>query len=76
MSSHELLETALRVLVACISGQAPASADEETLRSEYFTFGGLPIDELACQIVNDLGGRALPKRAMPGTDEQPDKRVA
>ena len=50
MSSHELLETALRVLVACISGQAPASADEETLRS----LGKPAIKEMLPQQIGEI----------------------
>lgn len=76
MSSHELLETALRVLVAWTGGNAPTSGDAEALLREYPASRGLPLDELACRIVHDLGARPLPKPVAPEKDGPEASKVA
>jgi hypothetical protein len=59
MSPKELVETALRVLAAWTDGRKPAPADLNTLREEFPSSAHLPDDDLACQVIHDLSGRAL-----------------
>jgi hypothetical protein len=66
MNSRELVETALHVLTAWTQGRKPASTDVKTLRGEFPASAGLPVDELACQVIRDLAGRAFPKSEQPG----------
>jgi hypothetical protein len=49
----------LRVLVAWNDGRTPASSDLETLRGAFPSSSHLPDDELACQVIHDLSGRAF-----------------
>ncbi len=56
MSSKDLVETALRVLVAWNDGQKPASPDVNILRRAFPSSAHWPIDELACQVIRDLSG--------------------
>jgi hypothetical protein len=63
----ELVETALRVLVAWNDGRRPASADLDVLKEAFPSSAKLPDDELACQVIHDLSGRAFPERAQTGT---------
>ena len=59
MSSKELVETALRVLVAWTQGHDVASADVEILRRAFPSSAHLPEDELACQVIHDLSAIAF-----------------
>jgi hypothetical protein len=59
MSSKELVETALHVLVAWTQGQEPVLADIEILRNAFPSSAHLPADDLACQVIHDLNGTAL-----------------
>jgi hypothetical protein len=63
MSPRELVETALRVLAAWTDGRKPASADLNTLKEAFPSSAHLPDDELACQVIHDLSGRAFRKPA-------------
>jgi hypothetical protein len=63
MSPNELVETALRVLVAWTHGCNPASADLDILKKVFPSSANLPDDELACQVIHDLSGRAFRKPA-------------
>jgi hypothetical protein len=59
MSPLELVQTALRVLVAWNQGREPAIADVEVLTRAFPSSAHLPQDELACQVIHDLSGRAF-----------------
>ena len=59
MNPRELVETALRVLSAWTAGRKPAPADVEALKRAYPSSAHLPDDDLACQVIHDLSGRAL-----------------
>jgi len=61
MTSVELVETALHVLVAWNDGRKPAPADVEILKQAFPASAHLPVDELACQIIHELSGRILPE---------------
>jgi hypothetical protein len=63
MNPKELVEIALRVLAAWTNGRKPASADIEALKEAFPSSAHLPDDELACQVIHDLGGRAFGKPA-------------
>jgi hypothetical protein len=76
MSPQELVEIALHVLVAWAHGHAPTSADVDILRREFPSSSDLPADELACQIIHDLSGRAFPKSEQPRTHVNTAARVA
>ena len=67
MSSKELVETALHVLVAWNDGREPAPADVDILKKAFPTWAHLPIDELCCQIIHDLSGRELREPAQERT---------
>ena len=51
MNSRELVETALRVLVAWNDGRRPAPADLDVLKEAFPSSAHLADDELACQII-------------------------
>ncbi len=57
--AKELVETALRVLVAWNSAERPASADLNTLRVAFPYAAHLPDDELACRAIHELSGIAF-----------------
>jgi hypothetical protein len=59
MNSKELVETALRVLVAWSDGRQSALADMNILKVAFPSSAHLPDDELACQVIHDLSGRIL-----------------
>ena len=59
MDPRELVETALHVLTAWADGRKPASADVEALKQAFPSSAHLPDDDLACQVIHDLSGRAL-----------------
>ena len=63
MNPKELVETALRVLAAWTDGRKPASADVESLKRAFPSSAHLPDDDLACQVIHDLGGTAFGKPA-------------
>jgi hypothetical protein len=63
MNPRELVEAALRVLVAWNKGRKPASADLDVLRKTYPRSAHLPDDELACQIIHHLNRTACPESA-------------
>ena len=76
MSSIELVEMALHVLVEWIDGRKPVSADLDILRSAFPSSAGLPADELACQMIHDLCGRTLMEEGQPSVEETGSARVA
>ena len=61
MNPKELVEVALRVLAAWTDGRKPASTDLDILKEAFPSSANLPDDELACQVVHDLSGRAFGK---------------
>ena len=67
MSPKELVETALRILTAWTDGRKPASADLNTLKEAFPSSAHLPDDDLACQVIHDLSGRAFGKTAQVET---------
>jgi hypothetical protein len=67
MSPKELLETALRVLAAWTDGRKPAPADLNTLKEAFPSSAHPPDDDLACQVIHDLSGRAFVKPAQVET---------
>lgn len=52
MDSKELLETALRVLVAWNHRREPAPADLEVLRRALPECANIPADDLACLVIH------------------------
>jgi hypothetical protein len=58
MTSREIVKTALHVLVAWMNGREPASADIAVLQNAVPSSAHLPPDELACQVIRYLSGRA------------------
>jgi hypothetical protein len=66
MSPEELVEIALRVLVAWNHGRKPAPADLNTLKEALPSSAHLPDDDLACQVIH-LSGRAFGKPAQVET---------
>jgi hypothetical protein len=69
MSSKQLVETALRVLVAWSNRRTPDPADVLVLKAESPTSFQLPADELACEVINGLIAKPLPEAA-PGTSDR------
>jgi hypothetical protein len=67
MDPRELVETALRVLAAWNGGRKPSPADLHTLKEAFPSSAHLPDDDLACQVIHDLSGRALGKPAQVET---------
>jgi hypothetical protein len=67
MNPRELVETALRVLSAWTAGRKPAPADVEALKEAFPSSAHLPADDLACQVIHALSGRALGKPAQVET---------
>jgi hypothetical protein len=67
MSPKELVETALRVLAAWTDGRKLAPADLNTLKQAFPSSAHLPDDDLACQVIHDLSGRAFGKPAQDET---------
>ena len=63
MNPKELVETALRVLAAWTDGRKPATADLDTLKEAFPSAAHRPDDDLACQVIHDLSGRAFGKPA-------------
>jgi hypothetical protein len=67
MNPRELVETALRILTAWTVGRKPVSADLNTFKEAFPSWAHLLDDELACQVIHDLGGRASGKPAQVET---------
>ena len=59
MDAKLLVETALRVLVAWNDGRKPVPIDLELLKTAFPSSAHLPADDLACQVIHDLSGRAF-----------------
>jgi hypothetical protein len=55
MSSKELVETALHVLVAWNDRRTPAPADLAALRNALPSHADLPPDDLACAVIHTFG---------------------
>ncbi len=73
-SSKQLVETALHVLVAWNGGSDPARDDIEILKTAFPASAHLPIDELACQVIHDLSGRAFREAEQsPGPEHRMDE---
>ncbi len=60
-SDKELVDSALRILVAWTNGRKPAPADVAVLRDAFPSCSQMADDDLACQVVHDLSGRVFPK---------------
>ena len=67
MNPKKMVETALRVLAAWTDGRKPASADLNTLKQAFPSSAHLPADDLACQVIHDLNGKAFGKPAQVET---------
>ena len=67
MNPRELVEAALRVLAAWTDGRKPATADLDTLKEAFPSAAHRPDDDLACQVIHDLSGRAFVKPAQVET---------
>jgi hypothetical protein len=76
MSPKELVETALRVLAAWTDGRKPALTDVNTLKEAFPSSAHLPDDDLACQVIHDLGGRAFAKTVQAETSSSDMDEVA
>ena len=61
IEARQWLELALRVLTACNERRRPAMSDIACLEAAYPTLAHLPVDELACQAVDDLTPRVFPR---------------
>ena len=72
----ELVETALRVLVAWNAGKPPAPADLEMLKHWFPSSAFLPADELACQVIHDLCGKTPLERGLDRQNDPPRSEVA
>jgi len=76
MGSNELLETALHVLVAWNGGNEPDPVDVDILRNAVPFPADMPIDELACQIIHQEGGRLLEESEQErNAQRSPDKKI-
>jgi hypothetical protein len=53
-SEKQIVEIALRVLVAWTSGMEPASEDVGVVQNARPSMAQRPVDEIACQIIHDL----------------------
>jgi len=74
VSDRDLVETALRVLVAWNAGNQPSPADVVILRVAFPSIAHYPEDDLACRVIHDLSGRLLPEvesedQVLPGSDK-------
>ncbi len=74
MNPKELVETALRVLVAWNDGRVPSTADLEILRLAFPNHAALPSDDLACQVINSLAGRNF--EGETGSAGSPQQKIA
>jgi hypothetical protein len=70
-TSRELVETALRVLVAWNSWCEPSPLDTTTLKRAFPAWNHLPADELACKTFNALRDFAFPQQnGEPNTNDK------
>ena len=74
--AKELIETALRVLVAWVDGREPAAADINILKTARAGMAHLPPDELACRVIHDLNTVRLREAERRRVDECKVERVA
>ncbi len=74
-SDLELVESALRILVAWTKGRKPEPSDVLVLREAFPSLAEVPNDELACQVVHDLSSRVSPKHEQT-SQPQIGKQVA
>ena len=72
MTPKELVETALHVLVAWNEGSKPDPGEVEILKTAFPSSAHLPVDDLACQIIHDLNGRAFQG---PQSGHKPHSRI-
>jgi hypothetical protein len=61
MAPAELVETALRVLVAWNSGRRPDPLDVFSLKKAFPALANAADDALACQVIHDLSSVAFPR---------------
>jgi len=76
MSSEELVETALHVLVAWTGGRKPVPADVNILRTAFPSLSRLPVDDLACYAIHHLSGRISTESGRIGVGKSDIARVA
>ena len=79
MTPKELVETALHVLVAWNEGSKPDPGEVEILNTAFPSSSHLPVDDLACQVIYDLSGRAFTEsefEAEPPSRITPPKKLA
>jgi hypothetical protein len=69
MAPKDLVETALRVLVAWNEGARRDEVDLKVLKDAFPSSAHLPDDELACQVIHDLSGRIFPERERRGGEQ-------
>jgi len=77
MTTKELVETALRVLVAWNSGDELDPREVELLKAGFPSSAHLPLDELACQVIHDFSRTVFREeesdRKPPSTSTPPSK---
>jgi hypothetical protein len=73
MSSKELVETALRVLVAWTDGRKPLPADVNKLQTAFPSLAHLSADNLAVSVVHHLSGRVLREPGQNGETTKPGR---
>jgi hypothetical protein len=76
MSSKKLVETALNVLVAWMDGRKPVPADVKILRTAFPSLSQLPLDDLACYVIHNLGGRKFKESGLIVVEKPDTTRVA
>ena len=74
--AKQLVETALRVLVAWMDGREPAAADFNILKTARPEMVHVPPDELACRVIHDLNTVRLDEAERHRLDECKVDRVA
>jgi len=74
--AKQLVETALRVLVAWVDGREPPAADINMLKTVRPGMAYLPPDELACQVIHDLNTVRLNDAEQHRVDDCNVERVA
>jgi hypothetical protein len=74
--AKQLVETALRVLVAWVDGREPPAADINMLKTARPGMAYLPPDELACQVIHDLNVVRFDEAERHGLDDCKVGRVA
>ena len=79
MTPKELVEIALHVLVAWNEGSKPDPGEVEILKTASPSSAHLPVDDLACQVIHDLSGRAFQEpdgEWKPSSIIMPPKKLA